>query len=148
MLLFQPCHYAFPGWGWSGILWVESSPSVGMGLSKRRGILPGHGQTEGRVTGSIYAVNPPVCSPVLLCPALGDLMIVNSITTGFEQHTLAHIFAVVLHAVYFDSFFSSFKTTVCTPLVSNVVSFHEVLDLIFCLRCHPPPLLDFIGPRG
>ena len=133
MLLFQPCHYAFPGWGWSGILWVEVSPSVGMGLFKRRGILPGHGQTEGRVTGSIYAVNPPVCSPVLLCPALGDPMIVNSITTGFKLHTLEHIFAVVLHAVYLNTFFGPLKTTVCASLVSDVVSLHEVLDFAFCL---------------
>ena len=54
----------------------------------------------------------------------------------------------MVHAVYFNSLFGSLKTTVCTSLVSNIISFHEVLDLAFCLGCHPPPPLDFVGSWG
>ena len=128
MLFPEPGHDAPPGWSRGSTLWVDLSPSVGTGLSKWWGIFPGHGQTEGWIAGSIHAVNNPVRSPMLLCPALGDLVVVYGIPASFEQHALAHIFAIVLHTMYLDSLASPLEATVRTSLMSDIFPLYEVLS--------------------
>ena len=85
---------------------------------------------------------------MFLCPALGDLVVVDGIPAGFEQHTLAHIFAIVLHAVYLDALPGPLEAAVRASLMSDIFPLHEVPDLVFRFGCHPPPLLGFTGSGG
>ena len=82
---------------------------------------------------------------MLLCPTLGDLVVVDGIPAGFEQHTLVHILAIVLHAVCLDALSGPLEAAVRASLMSDIFLLHEVPNLVFRFGCHPPPLFDFIG---
>ena len=103
-----------------------AAPPVGASLTDWGMVFPVHSQTKGRVTDSVYAIDPSICSSMLLCLALGDLMVVNSVPARLQQHAFAHIFAIVLHTMNFYPLFSTSEVTVRAPLLGHIVPLHEV----------------------